>query len=226
MADSVEATQQQGPVVEPSSRPKRGRLFVVSGPSGVGKDTVIQRFLPTIDRVMMSISVTTRTMRPGESQGHPYHFIDTREFYLYAERGDLLEWAEVNGNHYGTPKHMVEDQVAAGLDVILKIDVQGARNVRRLIPDAVLVFIMPPSFEELERRLRARSTETEQQIRLRLLDALNELREIDNYHYAVLNDDADSAADHLRSIFIAERCRVRDGWHGEKSGGSWNLPHG
>jgi guanylate kinase len=225
MADSV--AEELTPTTEdvPTSRPKRGRLFVVSGPSGVGKDTVIQKFLPSIDGVEMSVSVTTRAMRPGESDGHPYHFIDTREFYLYAERGDLLEWAEVNGNRYGTPKHMVEQKVAAGLDVILKIDVQGARNVRRMIPDSVLVFIMPPSFDELERRLRARSTETEEQVRTRLLDALNELREIDGYDYAVLNDDADRAADHLRAIFIAERCRVRAGWHGHKAGDSWKLPH-
>jgi len=188
---------------------RRGRLFVVSGPSGVGKDTVIQHFLPLIDRVKLSVSATTRSMRPGETQDDPYHFFTMSEFRSLVEMDALLEYAEVNGNYYGTPRKMVDDELQRGNDVLLKIDVQGASAVRKKVPDAVLIFLMPPSYPELERRLRTRSTETEDQIDRRLLDARKELQEIPHYDYAVLNDDVPQAAERLRFIFQAERCRVR-----------------
>jgi guanylate kinase len=189
--------------------PRRGRLFVVSGPSGVGKDTVIQHMLPTIDHVVLSVSATTRAPRPGETDGDPYHFFKLSDFRALVELDSLLEYAEVNGNYYGTPRSLVDDELMRGHDVLLKIDVQGATTVRDRVPDAVLVFLMPPSFAELERRLRARNTETEDQIDRRLLDARKELQEIPRYDYAVLNDDVEHASNLLRAIFLAERCHVR-----------------
>jgi len=188
---------------------RRGRLFVVSGPSGVGKDTVIQHFLPLIERVKLSVSATTRSMRPGETQDDPYRFFTEEEFLTLVEMDALLEYAKVNGNYYGTPRKMVDDELQQGNDVLLKIDVQGAAAIRKKIKDTVLIFLMPPSYDELVRRLRARSTENEVQIKLRLLDATKELQEIPHYDYAVLNDNVEHAAERLRFIFEAERCRVR-----------------
>jgi guanylate kinase len=197
------------PYAPPTDR--RGRLFVVSGPSGVGKDTVIQKFLPTLPNVVLNVSATTRAPRPGESEGNPYFFVSVAQFREMVEQDEFLEYARVNGNLYGTPHRWVEEQRAAGRDVLLKIDVQGGLTVRTRIRDAVLIFLMPPSVAELERRLRDRMTETEEQITTRLLDARSELQQIPNYDYAVMNDDVAKAADLLRAIFLAERCRVHSG---------------
>ncbi|MBC7807757.1 MAG: guanylate kinase, partial [Akkermansiaceae bacterium] len=145
-----------------TEEPKRpGRLFVVSGPSGVGKDTVLEHFLPTMSDVLLNVSATTRAPRTGESEGKPYFFRTVTEFRNMVERDEFLEYARVNGNLYGTPRAWVDTQCQAGFDVILKIDVQGGLAVRTKIRDAVLIFLMPPSVGELERRLRARSTESE-----------------------------------------------------------------
>ena len=198
-----------------------GRLFVVSGPSGVGKDTVLEHFLPTISDVLLNVSATTRTPRPGESEGKPYFFRTVSEFRAMVENDEFLEFARVNGNLYGTPKAWVDAKCQAGYDVILKIDVQGGLSVRTKVRGAVLIFLMPPSVQELERRLRARSTESEDDITTRLLDARSELQQIPNYDYAVTNDDIAEAADRLRAIFLAERCRTHPEWHGERPSVSW-----
>lgn len=183
---------------------------MVSGPSGVGKDTVLAGLLERLPDVKICVTATTRAMRPGESQGNPYQFLSVTEFESLVNQDAFLEYARVNGgNLYGTPRAWVEETCAAGYDVILKIDVQGGLAVHEKLPEAILVFLEPPSVAELERRLRARSTETEDQIKIRLLDARNELAQKPHYRYAVVNDQLESAVDSLRSIVLAERCRVR-----------------
>ena len=167
---------------------------------------VFHRVLPD---VRQCITVSTRTMRPGESEGNPYHFVSISEFERMVNEDDFFEYARVNGNFYGTPRSWVEEQRTQGVDVLLKIDVQGGLTVHTKDKTACLIFLMPPSVEELERRLRSRSTETEEQIRIRLLDARSELQQIPNYDYAVLNDIIENAADQIRAIVLAERCRVR-----------------
>jgi guanylate kinase len=189
---------------------RTGCLFVISGPSGVGKDTVLVRLHEILPDILLCVTATTRPMRPGETQGHPYQFLSVSEFRALVERDAFLEYARVNGdNLYGTPRAWVEAQRAAGNDVILKIDVQGGLTVRDKVADAVLIFLYPPSFEELERRLRDRMTENEDQINTRLIDARSEMQQLPHYDYAVENDAIDSAADRLRAIILAERSRVR-----------------
>lgn len=189
---------------------RTGNLFVVSGPSGVGKDTVLAQLLALLPDVKVCITATTRPMRAGESQGNPYQFMSVTEFETLVNEDAFLEYAHVNGgNLYGTPRRWVEETRAQGTDVILKIDVQGGLAVREKVTDAILVFLEPPSLAELERRLRARSTETEDQVKVRLLDARNELAQRPHYSYAILNEDVDLAADRLRAIILAERYRVR-----------------
>ena len=183
---------------------------MVSGPSGVGKDTVLAALLEHQPDVKVCVTATTRAMRPGESQGNPYQFLSVTEFESLVNVDAFLEYAHVNGgNLFGTPRAWVEENRAAGSDVILKIDVQGGIAVRKKAEDAILIFLEPPSLAELERRLRARSTETEDQIKIRLLDARNELAQKPHYNYAVVNDSLERAVDHLRGIILAERCRVQ-----------------
>lgn len=187
-----------------------GRLFVVSGPSGVGKDTVLARLREIQPDIRWCVTASTRPMRPGESQGRPYRFLSIAEFREMVERDEFLEYARVNGgNLYGTPRRWVEEQRAAGHDVLLKIDVQGGLTVRSKVPDAILIFLEAPSLAELEKRLRARQTETEEQITTRLLDARSELEQRRHYDYAVVNDEVEMAADRLRAIILAERSRLR-----------------
>lgn len=199
----------------------RGRLFVVSGPSGVGKDTVLARLHVIMPDVLVCVTASTREMRPGESPGNPYLFLSVSEFRAMVEADAFLEYARVNGNLYGTPRAWVEEQLAAGRDVLLKIDVQGGLTVRTKLRDAVLIFLMPPTVEELERRLRARSTETEDQITSRLLDARSELQQIPNYDFGVVNDEIGRAADLLRAIILAERSRI----HKDASSVPWRNPY-
>ncbi len=189
-------------------RPRKGRLFVVSGPSGVGKDTVLEKFHPLVDNVVRCVTMTTRAPRAGETPGKDYLFVTLNEFRNFVETDAFLEYARVNGNLYGTPLHWVEEQRALGHDVLLKIDVQGGLTVRDKARDAVLIFLSPPSVEELERRLRSRSTENEEQITTRLLDARSELQQMARYDYVVVNDSINRAADMVRAIFLAERARV------------------
>ena len=185
-----------------------GRLFVVSGPSGVGKDALLSRVLGTVPGLTRSISATTRLPRPHEVNSADYHFITRAEFERAIAQNLFFEYAEYAGNLYGTLRDKVEEQRARGFDVVLKIEVQGARNVRKLAPDAILIFVQPPSMEELERRLRTRDTDSEERIQQRLATARIEMESVPLYDYLVTNDILEIAADALRAIVIAERHRI------------------
>jgi guanylate kinase len=186
----------------------RGHLFVLSGPSGVGKDTVLDGLHELLPDVRRCVTATTRSPRVNEVHGRDYLFYSLENFRQTVEEEGFLEYARVNGNLYGTPKAWVEAEREQGHDVLLKIDVQGGLNVRRMIPEAILIFLDPPSLEELERRLRCRATESEEQITLRLMDARNELMQRPRYNYGVLNDSVDGAAQNVRAIILAERARI------------------
>ncbi|MGQ9475806.1 MAG: guanylate kinase [Actinomycetota bacterium] len=183
---------------------RRGRLFVVAGPSGAGKGTLISELLKRYPQARLSVSATTREPRPGEREGVEYHFLDRKEFQRRAQAGDFLEWAEVHGNLYGTPRRAVEEWLERGHDVILEIDVQGARQVRERMPEAVTVFVTPPSLEALEERLRQRGTENEEEIRRRLRNAVRENQERTDFRHVVVNDDLRRAVEELCAIYEKE----------------------
>lgn len=187
---------------------RAGRLFVVSGPSGVGKDTLLDRLFPRLPGVVRSVSATTRAPRQGEVDGVDYHFLTPEQFEQGIAENAFLEYAQYGAHFYGTPREWVEQRRAQGFDVILKIEVQGALEVRQRVPGAVLVFIEPPSLDELERRLRARGTDSEERVRERLAIAQRELVCIPHYHYLITNDDIEEAVDRLRAVILAERCRI------------------
>jgi guanylate kinase len=195
-----------------SASSTKGLLVVVSGPSAVGKDTILEQLLAAPEKlprpVRRCVTVTTRPARQGEQEGLDYYFLTVPQFHDMAAKDGFLEYANVFGNWYGTPREWVADQRAAGVDVILKIDVQGGLAVQERVSDALLVFFRPPSLEELERRLRARGTENEEQIARRLLDARNEMAQMTHYDYSVVNDHVDDAVIYLRSILRAEHCRI------------------
>lgn len=183
---------------------RRGRLFVVAGPSGAGKGTLISELLKQYPQARLSVSATTREPRPGEREGVDYHFLDRKEFERRAQAGDFLEWAEVHGNLYGTPRRAVEEWLKRGHDVILEIDVQGAQQVRERMPEAVTVFVAPPSLEALEERLRRRGTENEEEIRRRLRNAVRENEERTGFRHVVVNDDLRRAVEELCAIYEKE----------------------
>ncbi|MGN0628209.1 MAG: guanylate kinase [Oscillospiraceae bacterium] len=185
----------------------RGILLVVSGPSGVGKGTVINRLFDIDDNLYFSVSATTRNPRPGEVNGVHYNFKTREEFERDIENGEMLEYAEFGGNYYGTPKSAVERKLSQGKDVVLDIEIQGARNVKRLMPEAVMVYILPPDMTELKNRLVGRKTEDENSIKVRLQTAYKELREAPElYDFFVVNDMVDSAAAKIENILEAKRC--------------------
>ena len=189
-------------------RPRAGILFVFSGPSGVGKDTVLEEFLAGPTGVTRCVTATTRAVRPGEVHGRDYLFFSTAEFERLRDRGGFLEWAVVHGNLYGTPVASVDALLQAGDDVVLKIDVQGGRSVRERRPDAVSIFLLPPSAGELETRLRSRGTDGEAEIQRRLADSRRELAERHAYDYWIVNDRVADAAGRLAAIVTAERARA------------------
>lgn len=185
----------------------RGMLIVVSSPSGGGKGTLIRRVLKIVPDVGYSVSYTTRTPREGEVAGQHYFFVSVEEFRAMESAGEFLESAVVHGNLYGTAHARVKDELSEGHDIILEIDVQGADNVHRLVTDAVMVFVLPPSFEILCQRLTARGSEQPFDLALRLRNARQEVEEYSRFDYVIINDDADRAANQLASIICAERAR-------------------
>jgi guanylate kinase len=191
-----------------SNSGSRGLLFVVSAPSGTGKTTIVERLVQILPDLSMSRSYTSRPARHGECDGKDYNFI-TRERFDEMVRGNaFLEWADVFGNCYGTGAADTERQLSSGRDLVLVIDVQGARQVRARRPDTVAIFMLPPSFEVLEHRLRGRSQDSEEAIRRRLATARAEVDAVSEYDYVVVNDELDACVDRLRAIVIAERARL------------------
>ncbi len=189
---------------------EKGKLFVISGPSGAGKSTVVFKAMEDRDDVCFSTSVTTRKPRPGEMDGREYFFVDLDRFSEMVENDELLEHAEYVANSYGTPRAYVEEKLAEGMNVILDIEVQGARQVNEKKPDSIKIFIIPPSLEELERRLKGRGTDTPRAIEARLIRARQEYKEANFYDYIIINDDAERAAKELAAIMTAEHCRAAD----------------
>lgn len=185
----------------------KGLLFVVSAPAGCGKDTILEQVLANEENVGYSVSATTRAPRPGEVDGTHYFFLTREKFEEMIKNGEVLEYTEYCGNYYGTPKKGVEAMLAEGKDVVLKIEVEGAMNIKRLFPDSTLVFILPPSMKELERRLRKRGTEDEPTIMRRIAQARNEIDTAVNYDYFVVNDDLEDAVNDLIAVIRGEKCR-------------------
>ena len=188
---------------------RRGMLYIVSAPSGTGKTTLVERLVQIVPNLRMSRSYTSRPARAGEKDGVDYNFISRQQFETMIRAGDFLEWADIYGNLYGTCASETEAALAHGEDVVLVIDVQGARQVRSHVASTVGIFILPPSAAILERRLRGRSKDSEEQILRRLAVARSEVGEYEQYDYVVINDELDGAADRLRAIVLAERARVR-----------------
>ena len=182
-----------------------GLLFVVTAPSGAGKSSLIRALLAADPGVGLSVSYTTRAPRPGEQDGREYHFVDPATFAAMLERGEFLESAEVHGHRYGTSQQVIDRVRASGRDLVLEIDWQGAEQVRRLHPDAIGIFVLPPSMAELERRLRARGQDTDAVIRRRLENAAEEMTHAVEFKYAIINKDFDDALQDLRAIVRAER---------------------
>ncbi len=188
-------------------RLKMGNLIVLTGPSGVGKGTLVDLVMAQVTGLVRSVSVTTRAPRPGEVEGQSYFYRDLDTFQKMIQHDEFMEWAEFAGNYYGTPKSWVNEQLRAGLDVLLELEVQGARQIHSQNPKAVLIFISPPNFRELEGRLRARATETAEIILVRLQKAKQELQEKNVFQYEVVNDKLEDAANNLAHIVYAERLR-------------------
>jgi guanylate kinase len=192
----------------------KGKLFVVTAPSGAGKTSLIEAVMRDDPSLKISVSYTTRAPRAGERDGVDYHFVERETFEAMQRRGEFLESAEVHGNHYGTSRKVILDAVAAGEDLILEIDWQGARQVRELYPDCIGIFILPPSIEELERRMRGRGKDSDEVIRRRVQNAKEELEHAGEFKYAIINKDFDTARRELAEILRKERTRPHGPNHG------------
>lgn len=187
---------------------KKGSLIVISGPSGAGKDTVVNKLKEINDNIWVSISCTSRLPRGQEENGKDYFFLTKEEFEEKINNNEFLEYAVYNDNYYGTPLYKINEKLNEGVDVILVIEVQGALYVKQHVKDAIFIFIMPPSMEELKNRLVNRKTESKDKILDRFKTAYNEINEITKYNYVVVNDDIEAAANKVNSIIMSEKCRV------------------
>jgi guanylate kinase len=196
-----------------SSPKKAGRLFVITAPSGAGKTSLIEALIRDDPSLQLSISYTTRAPRPGEKNGVDYHFVDDAEFLAMRGRGDFVESAEVHGYRYGTSRRVITDALARGRNLILEIDWQGARQVRALYPDCIGIFILPPSIEELERRMRSRALDSATVIRRRLANAREELEHSGEFEYRIINKDFETAQRELAEIIRKERAKAHGAHH-------------
>lgn len=188
---------------------REGLLIVISGPAGTGKGTVVGKLLEKNPNIKLSISKTTRKPRPGEKEGVNYFFVSREQFEEEIKNERFLEYAEYNNNYYGTPKDFVFEALEKGFDVILEIETQGALKIKKAFSDAVLIFLLPPSIEELYRRLVKRGTESEDEIRARLEIAKNEIKLVPEYDYCVINDNVDDAAEKIQKIIEVEKLKSR-----------------
>ena len=187
---------------------ERGSLVVISGPSGCGKDTVVAKYLEKNKKAWLSISCTSRPMRPGDEEGKTYYFLTKEEFEEKINNNELLEYATYNDNYYGTPKAKIEEKLKKGIDVFLVIEVQGALKIKELIPESICIFILPPSMKELRNRLVGRKTETKEKILKRFTAAYQEINEVTKYNYVVTNDKINKAVEKVKAILLSEKCRV------------------
>ena len=187
-------------------------LVVLSGPSGVGKDSVLSELRELHQNWHFTVTATTRMQRPGEEDGVDYLFMDRDTFHQMVREGDFLECAQVYGNWYGVPKSQVKDAMDNGMDVIMKTDVQGAATIKDLAPGGIFIFLMPPSPQELERRLRDRKTETTPDLELRIRTAMDEMRQLSLFEYVVVNDDLHEAVEQIKAIITAEKCHIPPRW--------------
>ncbi len=188
---------------------KEGMLFVISAPSGAGKTTLCKALTDSLENLRHSISYTTRKPRPGEIDGKEYYFVTEERFRTMVRAGDFAEWAQVHSNLYGTSRRVLDEMRTEGIDVILDIDTQGAKQIKERYRESVFIFIMPPSLEILEERLRNRKSDHEEEIKKRMLRARDEIRDYTMYDYIIVNRDFERALAELRAVVIAERCRTR-----------------
>ena len=187
---------------------ERGSLVIISGPSGCGKDTVVSKYLESHKKTWLSISCTSRAMRPNDEEGVSYYFLSKEQFEDKIKNDEFLEYALYNDNYYGTPKKHIEDKLKKGIDVFLVIEVQGALKVKGLVPEAICIFIMPPSMKELRNRLVGRKTESKEKIFKRFTAAYQEINEVTKYNYVVTNDQVANAVEKISAILVSEKCRV------------------
>ena len=186
----------------------KGNLIVISAPSGAGKGTVIDGVMKINNNLWLSVSMTSRNMRSNDIPGETYFFVSKEEFEERIKEGVFLEYAIYNGNYYGTPKDKIQEKLEQGIDVILEIEIQGALKVKELVPDAIFIFILPPSMKELRRRLVNRGTDSKEKVLERFKTAYKEINEVTKYNYVVINDEVEKAVSKVNAILLSERCRV------------------
>lgn len=186
----------------------KGNLIVISAPSGAGKGTVIDGVMKINNNLWLSVSMTSRNMRSNDISGETYFFVSKEEFEERIKEGVFLEYAIYNGNYYGTPKDKIQEKLDQGIDVILEIEIQGALKVKELVPDAIFIFILPPSMKELRRRLVNRGTDSKEKVLERFKTAYKEINEVTKYNYVVINDEVEKAVSKVNAILLSERCRV------------------